>query len=239
MESEKQYGEGSSSNFQSFLGTMLPFDDMSEIYAHIRQVLRHFEGNTASPCIPELGKSSATISTGLDLGQHDAASLRAMGITEEIIALVEPLLMKDADFAKNFLAAQSVCLTPAQNASVEKAVILHYMGTTADAYDAALEKRAGFEQGEKWELNTAFVPTRFSMLPKEIQAVIVSVLFQHGSPQAVPRFWSYATQGKWSDVVAELRDFYSKPSVLSIRRNEEADMILLGMRRIMQGLCAV
>lgn len=84
------------------LGILIPFDDTSEIYAHVRNVLRHFEGNTASPCMPELGKSSATISTGLDLGQHDVASLQKMGITEDIIEILKPLLKKKAQEAKKF-----------------------------------------------------------------------------------------------------------------------------------------
>ncbi|MFI3271516.1 MAG: pesticin C-terminus-like muramidase [Pseudomonadota bacterium] len=217
------------------LGTLQPFDDADTIYAYIRQVLRHFEGNTASPCIPDIGQSSATISTGLDLGQHDATSLRSMGIDEDIIAILEPLLLQDADSAREILASQTVYLNDEQNAAVEQAIITHYMGTTAAAYDKALESQTiSDEQDGVWTVDMAFVPTGFTMLPKEMQAVMVSVLFQHGSAQAVPRFWSFATQGQWENVVAELKDFYSSATVLSGRREQEAHMILLGMGRILQ-----
>lgn len=220
------------------LGTLNPFDDTSEIYSYTRQVLRHFEGNTATPCIPPVDNSSATISTGLDLGQHDVASLQSMGIPENIIAILEPLLLQDAESARQILENQTVYLNDEQNAIVEQAIIVHYMGTTEVAYDKVLESQecSSTDQDETWTAEMPFVATRFSMLPKEMQAVMVSVLFQHGSPQAVPRFWSFATQGQWQNVVTELRNFYSKATVLSTRREEEADMILLGMGRILQAM---
>lgn len=228
----------------TYAGTLYPFDDESVCSSYIRQVLRHFEGNTTTPCVLTIGQSSATISTGLDLGQHDANSLRAMGISEDIITLFEPLLGQDATSAQAILENTSICLTDEQNEAVEKALMAYYTATTATLYNKALEalnienaadsNTTGNDVPTSWSTEDAFVPSSFAMLPKEMQAVIVSVLYQHGSPQAVPRFWSFACNGQWQDLVAELRNFYSSATVLNARREEEADLILLGMGRMLQ-----
>lgn len=63
---------------------------------------------------------------------------------------------------------------------------------------------------------------RFEDLPPEVQTVLASILHQYGPNLAgrTPKFWGHATQGRWDDVMRELRNFGDAHSK---RRNAEAD----------------
>lgn len=273
-----------------------PFDTPDEVFRYTRDLLRIHEGRRRKAYIPPVGRSSATISTGLDLGQHDEASLRAMGIPDRIVARLKPLAGKCAEEARQILNRRPLILTEAEDQTVEEAIVRHYMHKTAQAYDAALHtasidgcteahgtkgmsdgalmgtetektrlpqgppstamepapKRDEQEQEDETEeapaetkpANTATVPPLrkgieqqgrlFNDLPKELQAPVVSVIFQHGSPRAVPRFWRLVTGGDWHGAITEMRSFYRLPSPLQARRNAEAIIMEMGLKRLLQ-----
>lgn len=249
----------------------ITFDSPKATYGFLRDMLRRHEGRSRRPYIPPAGKSSATISTGLDLGQHTTASLRRMGLPEDVVLLLAPLTGKDARTARPIVEGRTIELSPAQDAAVEEAVIRHYLRSTAAAFDKARDSHdkarrelrqddrndGGVQnpRGHSMEARHSEDPLRdaqdreqsalrpltghtpslpFASLPKELQAPVVSVLFQHGSPGAVPRFWRYATTGDWPGAIAEMRAFYARPTVLQRRRDLEADIMEVGVKRLMR-----
>ena len=225
------------------------FDCEADSFRFIRDLIRKHEGRSCTPYIPPIGKSSATISTGLDLGQHSVASLRAMQIQEEVVQRLAPLAGKSAAAARPLLATGGFTLTPEENDAVEEAIVRHFIRTTATAYDEALRRaHADSEKNsaESMSMNSkphsarrgdSFVPAAFAKLPKELQAPVVSVLFQHGRPKAVPRFWRCVTSGNWMNAVTEMRHFYTRPTPLLKRREQEADVLLIGIGRLVQAEC--
>lgn len=271
------------------------FDTADEAYIFTRDLLRVHEGRRRKAYIPPVGRSSATISTGLDLGQHDVASLHAMGIPAAIVGRLAPLAGRNAREARQILHLHPLVLSEAEDDAVEEAIVRHFMHTTAQAYDAAqhttstevppgvhsptggtpatstvagirtpdLRRQHTASTGPESDAESALrvggdAPTalpcgngqavapatshhrneasshrrRFSDLPKELQAPVVSVLFQHGSPRAVPRFWALVTRGDWRGAIAEMRSFYRRPTVLQMRRDAEAGIMETGLKRL-------
>lgn len=272
-----------------------PFDTPGEVFRFTRDLLRSHEGRRRKAYIPPIGRSSATISTGLDLGQHDEASLRAMGIPDRIVDRLTPLAGKCAQEARQILKLQPLILTEAEDQAVEEAIVRHYMHKTAQAYDAvqhdastegsteaqgttgmatrpfmgtenetpsltqgltstglksATKQDEHMQEGKTAEASVEAKPAKstksphplnglkqqrrmFCDLPKELQAPVISVLFQHGSPSAVPRFWRRVTAGDWHGAIAEMRSFYRRPTPLQARRDAEASIMEMGLKRLL------
>ena len=70
---------------------------------------------------------------------------------------------------------------------------------------------------------------RWDQLDPEKQTVLLSVFRQYGNlPRRTPKFWNAATQGRWENVVSELRNFGDK---YDTRRNKEADLLETSLSR--------
>lgn len=215
--------------------TLAAPDKPEEIQQATAGTLHKMEGNTLYAYIPEkdgkpMDKSSATIGAGIDLGQWSAEALRKMGVDAEVIKTLSPLLGKNATEAKKEMenlnkTGNSVTLTAEQAHHLNERMFLHFGEQARQQYNGAPHNKDA--QGKPLR--------KFEELPKEMQAVVTSLLYQHGSTKKFPRFWEHSTKGDWEGAIKELRNFSPDPDYkYHPRRNKEADIMQQGLSRLRQ-----
>ena len=59
--------------------------------------------------------------TGFDLGQHDAADLRRLGIDRRLVAVLEPYLRRQGQGAQALLERQPLDLSPGEVTALDRA----------------------------------------------------------------------------------------------------------------------
>ena len=194
-------------------GIAMPTTNMFEF-------LRNVEGFETIGYVPEddegnpIENSGVTVATGLDLGQQDEDSLRRMGLSDELISIFRPYLGLRRDEAQRFLSENPLRLTEEQATSVEESLMSHDFYRMADLWNLTQRE----EDGIRWD-----------QLDPEKQTVLLSVFRQYGNlPRRTPKFWRFATQGRWEDVISELRDFGDS---YKTRRNKEADLLETSLER--------
>ncbi|WMW64302.1 pesticin C-terminus-like muramidase [Nitratidesulfovibrio liaohensis] len=207
-------------------------EDINRITA---DTLHKLEGNVLYAYIPmkdgkPLDNSSATIGAGIDLGQWSAEGLRGIGVDEEVINRLSPLLGKNAAQAKQEMehlkkTGDAVNLTSEQARHLNEKMFIHFNDKARQQYNTAPHNTDA--QGKTIR--------KFEELPKEMQATITSVLYQHGSTEKFPKFWEHSTKGDWDRAIKELRNFSSNPDYkYHPRRNTEADLMQQGLDRLRQ-----
>jgi hypothetical protein len=160
--------------------------------------------------------SGATIATGFDLGQHNAADLRALGMPDDFITRVSPLLAPQdgngqpllGQAAQDYLTAHPLTMTPAEVQQLDTAVASQEYNKVAGAYnDAQTTGR------------------RFQDLPQDAQTAVMSVAHQYGTnlPDRTPNFWNQVTNGQWQAAHDNLMDFGDS---FGPRRRLEAGLLL-------------
>ncbi|HCG05063.1 MAG TPA: hypothetical protein DEV75_08945 [Desulfovibrio sp.] len=215
--------------------TLAAPDKTEEIQQTTAGTLHKMEGNTLYAYIPEkdgkpMDKSSATIGAGIDLGQWSAKALREVGVDEDVINRLNPLLGKNATEAQSAMdklkkQKRSVELTPEQAHHLNEKMFLHFGEQARQRYNSAPSNKGA--QGKPLR--------KFEELPKEMQAVVTSVLYQHGSTGKFPKFWEHSTKGDWEGAIKELRNFSPDPDYkYHPRRNKEADLMQQGLDRLRQ-----
>ena len=194
-------------------GIAMPTTNMFEF-------LRDVEGFKASGYVPQdrrgnpIENSGVTIATGLDLGQQDEDSLRRMGLSDELISIFRPYLGLKRGEAQRFLLDNPLRLTAEQATFVEESLMSHDFERMSDLWNSTQRE----EDGIRWD-----------QLDPEKQTVMLSVFRQYGNlPRRTPKFWRFATQGRWNDVVSELRNFGDE---YKTRRNKEADLLEAALSR--------
>lgn len=207
-------------------------EDINRITA---DTLHKLEGNVLYAYIPmkdgkPMDNSSATIGAGIDTGQWSAEGLRGIGVDEEVINELSPLLGKKATQAKQEMESlkgkgKGVKLTAEQASHLNEKMTIHFKETAQQQYNTAPHNTDA--QGKTIR--------KFEELPKEMQATITSVLYQHGSTEKFPKFWEHSTKGDWDGAIKELRNFSSNPDYkYHPRRNTEADLMQQGLDRLRQ-----
>lgn len=207
-------------------------EDINRITAN---TLHRLEGNVLYAYIPTkdgkpMDKSSATIGAGVDLGQWRAEKLQEIGVRDDVIKAVSPLLGKNATQAKQEMenlkkTGDDVKLTPEQARHLNEKMFIHFTDKARQQYNTAPHNTDALGKPVR----------KFEELPKETQATITSVLYQHGSTEKFPKFWENSTKGDWNGAIKELRNFSSNPDYkYHPRRNTEADLMQQGLDRLRQ-----
>ncbi len=216
-------------------GTLAAPDKPEDIYRVTADTLHKLEGNVLHAYIPEkdgkpMDNSSATIGAGIDLGQWRAEKLQEIGVRDDVVNAVRPLLGKNATEAKQVMddlkgKNRDVKLTPGQASHLNEKMFTHFNDKARQQYNSA-----------PYNTDAQGKPVRkFENLPKEMQAVVTSVLYQHGSTEKFPKFWEHSTKGDWNGAIKELRNFSSNPDYkYHPRRNKEADLMQQGLDRLRQ-----
>jgi GH24 family phage-related lysozyme (muramidase) len=192
---------------------------------YIINILARFEGRAIArgyiPCTrgtyygtgPDkgepLGASGVTIATGVDLGQQTRKGLESMGISLEILEILEPYIGLQKKTAIEKLRKDPLTLTAAQVEEIDTAVHERYINETADLFG-----RGGFEKA-----------------PKQVQAAAVSLHYQFGTlsreaSPALAKAWELMRQGAYKAAAGALRDLSgwskSHQTYMSRRRAEAA-----------------
>jgi hypothetical protein len=161
--------------------------------------------------------SGATIATGFDLGQHNAADLRALGMPDDFINRVSPLLAPQdrkgqpllGQAAQDYLTAHPLTITPAEVQQLDTAAASQEYNQVARAYNGAQTTGA-----------------RFQDLPQDAQTAIMDIAHQYGAaglPDSAPNFWNQVTNGQWQAAHDNLMAFKDKNPT---RRKQEAGLLL-------------
>ena len=169
---------------------------MSIDHSYIRATLERFEGKGLTKgYVPSkngvpLGVSGVTIGTGVDLGQQTADRLLNMGVPPETVAKFAPYLGLKKTAAQAALRQSPLVLSPAEVEALDRAVISRYTRDIAARYDRDAPAAT------------------FANLPKQAQAVLVSILFQRGLgyPAKAPQLWQALLIGHWSAAADWLRN---------------------------------
>ena len=167
---------------------------MSINHSYIRATLERFEGKgIAKGYVPSkngipLGVSGVTVGTGVDLGQQTSAGLVMMGVPPEVIRKLTPYLGLKKQAAQEALRKMPLILSAAEVEALDSAVIARYVRDIEACY------------------NRDNPAQKFSYIPSEAQAVIVSILYQRGlnSPSKFPNVWKALLRGDWKDAAARL-----------------------------------
>ncbi len=150
--------------------------------------------------------SGVTCATGFDLGSRSVGDLLSMGLSDEIVRVLEPHLGKKGKYAAASLAGCPLKITEKQAEMIDKASKHQATDRLVAAYNASSK-----------------VP--FASIPDAAQTCIASVAFQYGANLAArtPKFWAAVTKQDWPLAVAILNDF---GDAYPTRRKLEADLIV-------------
>lgn len=165
---------------------------------------RNFTGlDRREDCGPVLGVSGVTIAAGLDLGQHTARELAAMGLDAALLARLAPYLGLKKEDAVAALAARPLTITHEECRAVNETLHRTYTDRTAARY----ARDGGGD---------------FAALPWQAQAVASSLMLHLGTPPRYPVTWGHLLAHDWSAAAHELETGFSR---YRNRRREEAALL--------------
>jgi hypothetical protein len=107
----------------------------------LRETLFELESSERQGYVPTkdgnpIGNSGVTIAGGLDLGQHDASSLRGLGLSEGLITQFSPYLGLQGAAAQARLTSSPIGVTSAQESSINNSISQGYWDELAASYQA-------------------------------------------------------------------------------------------------------
>lgn len=158
-----------------------------------------------------LDQSGVTIAAGFDLGQRNAADLRALNLSPELVQMFTPYLGLKREKAQAALAARKTPLTITRDdaLAINKAVKTYILNKTIKSYNAATARNYG-----------ADTAPRLQDLPREAQTAILSTAYQYGDlASRTPNYWEQITNGDWQGAHGNLLAFGDK---YHSRREREA-----------------
>jgi len=158
-----------------------------------------------------IAQSGVTIGGGIDLGQQKIEELENLEVAPGTLAKLKPFIGLQKADAIEALKASPLVLTNEEAEELTKRVIDRDLGKLKSQYTE--------QTGES-----------FDDLPAAAQTVAASLNHQYGNlPSKTPRFWSFLTQGKLDEAVAELKDFGDR---YQSRRQSEAAFLEKGLKEM-------
>lgn len=138
-----------------------------------------------------MGASGCTVGIGCDLGQTNAKTLLGYGCPENIVQIFTPYYGKKKTAAINALHAKP--LTVSQEVAEALTLAVHE-GYLAQNVRPVYDRES---------------PVKFDALPKQAQAVVMSVCYQKGVGgvrRDWPKTWKYLTAQDWVRAAHELKN---------------------------------
>lgn len=154
-----------------------------------------------------IGASGVTVATGCDWGQTDPQTLKAYGVSSSTIETLRLYLGAKKAAAIALLAQHPITISDAMAAELDNAI---HGGYLRKYVIPAFEKASSVS---------------FESLPKQAQAVIMSVCFQKGCGgvrRDWPKLWGYLTACNWPAAANELRTGFSE---YTVRRRREGALL--------------
>lgn len=165
------------------------------------------EGKALTTAYVPSANSGVTIGTGVDLKMKDANFLRSIGVTDNIIKILEPYFGLSGDAARKYIKDNPLILSDENTAILDKAS----KGFELNRIKTAYEK----DSSKQW-----------SDLSSSQQTVLYSVGQQYGNLAArTPKFWKSYINNDWEAVIKELNNF---GDAYPTRRRKEADYLNRG-----------
>ncbi|MDD2966621.1 MAG: pesticin C-terminus-like muramidase [Desulfovibrionaceae bacterium] len=155
-----------------------------------------------------MGASGVTIATGVDLGQTDMNTLRSNGVPLGIINPLIPYIGKRKAEALEVLHRIPLTVSPAVAETLDHCMHKYHLNIISARYDREAGKGA------------------FDAAPWQVQAVIYSLLYQHGTSgmRKFPKTWRFLVAGQWEEAARELCS--TNWSEYIGRRNAEGKLLL-------------
>lgn len=152
-----------------------------------------------------MGASGVTIATGVDLGQTDQSTLRKIGVPDGIVNQLIPYIGKKRNEAIITLHRMPLTVSPETAETLDHCVHAHHLSLISRRYDRDAGKGA------------------FDFAPWQAQAVIYSLLYQHGTGGAskFPKTWRALVAQDWLAAALELLSD-NWPAYLNRRHDEGA-----------------
>lgn len=153
-----------------------------------------------------VGASGVTIGTGVDLGQNSVSELRERHIPEPLITRFRPYLGKSKMAAIYALESAPLSLSDAECDILDEAIHRFFISYSESCFNKASE-------------------LKFADIPKEAQAVVVSLRYQMGSPNrklGYPHTWELLCAGNWKGAAFELKHNFKR---YSERRRDEGKLL--------------
>lgn len=154
-----------------------------------------------------MGASGCTIGVGCDLGQTDAKTLRSYGCAEDIVQIFTPYYGKRKAAAIDILHVKPLTVSDEVAEALSIAVHNGYLLQNV---------RPAFEKKSR---------VKFDNLPKQAQAVVMSVCYQKGAygvQRDWPKTWKYLTTCDWASAAYELKHGFAQ---YKSRRRLEGDLL--------------
>lgn len=178
------------------------------IPCHTRTGSANYLGSGNPANYTAMGASGVTIATGCDLGQTDRETLLGYGLDAGICDQFQPYIGKKKGSAILALHKAPLIIT---EFAAEKTDLAVHSGYLARYVRPAFEKASGVS---------------FDSIPREAQAVIMSVCFQKGCGgvrKDWPRLWGYLIRQDWPGAARELLTGFKQ---YRNRRREEGKLLL-------------
>ena len=172
--------------------------------AYIPCRLRNFTGaSSLEACGPVLGVSGVTIAAGLDLGQHTARELEAMGLAPATLARLAPYLGLKKAAAVAALASRPFSISREECRAINEALHRTYVDRTATRFS---RDGGGDLAAQPWQA----------------QAVATSLMLHLGTPPRYPVTWGHLLAHHWLAAAQELEEGFAR---YKNRRAEEAALL--------------
>lgn len=143
------------------------------------------------------GNSGVTVATGVDIGQRNMIDLNRLNLSPDLKKKLEPYLGVKGEAARRLLADLPLKISKMDADQLDQNIKRDVLGMFERLYDQEVMGKPGL--------------VRFSQLPREIQTVIASPLWQYGphikNPGIAPKYWKHITEQNWHAAVKELMNF--------------------------------
>jgi len=141
--------------------------------------------------------SGVTVATGVDIGQRNLFELNRLNMSPDLKKKLEPYLGVKGDAARRLLVERPLKISKMDADQLDQNIKRDVLITFERLYDQEIMRRSGL--------------IRLSQLPREIQTVIVSVVWQYGpnlkDPTVAPKYWKHITEQDWHAAEKELMNF--------------------------------
>lgn len=150
-----------------------------------------------------IGHSGVTIASGFDLGSRSKQSLKASGLSDELVSKLTPFAGLRGEAAVK--AAENLNITDEEGLAINQ-----------------YAKQDSLTQLDKeWMKATG---ESFASVPKHKATPIADLAFNHGVKKITGyNFWNQVTNDDWEGAEANLRNFGEKDPLLQPRRTRAAD----------------
>ncbi|MDX4069895.1 pesticin C-terminus-like muramidase [Aliarcobacter skirrowii] len=168
--------------------------------------IHSLEGFKLIGYVPDVDESNSgvTIASGFDIGARSKQDLINLGFDNKLIEKLSPYCSKKKYDALNFLNQNPLEISKQEASIINKKVKEEAITFIKKIYNS----------------NSSI---NFFCLPEQAQTVIASVSFQYGNlPSKTPKFWNYAINQEWENMIKELNDFGDN---YTTRRQTEANYL--------------